>query len=90
MKFSPDLVEALAARVRVHDTAERREFYLSGRFPRAGVVRDLDRRYRWDLFYLAAPWDVIDAVADDVADAHIDTVLRRVVPSLTAVSGGAA
>jgi hypothetical protein len=66
------------------DSRERRERYLRGDYPRADKTRDLDKRYRWDLF-----WVVVDAGFKwkDVGeggyrDAHIDTALRRIVVPL--------
>lgn len=70
---------ALAARIRPHDTIERRLAYQQGRFPRSSQVMDLDRRYRFDLLYLVKGWEVLP---DEVTDAHIETALRRLVPSL--------
>ena len=59
-----------------------RERYRAGDFPRADRVRDLDKRYRYDLFYAAGGYRLLPE-DDDLTDAHIYTALRRVVPSLT-------
>lgn len=67
-----------------HDTPERRAQYLAGDFPRADAVKDLDKRYRWDLYWLVRPSLAVQ-VTDILGwslDSHIDTVLRRSVPKL--------
>jgi hypothetical protein len=71
------------------DTADRRNLYLEGKFPRAESCKNLDMRYRWDLLY-ASRLKVGDGVGiqGDVNlyayldDTHIDTALRNLVPSL--------
>jgi hypothetical protein len=65
------------------DTAETRARYASGDFPRAELVKDLDRRYRWDLFHAArlAGW-ACDTVYPYATDTHLDTALRSIVAPL--------
>ena len=86
MKLTLDQVEAIRERTAPLDTAETRQAYREGRFPRADRVRDLDRRYRWDLYYAGRVSDVLDRWVggddDGLTDAHIDTALRRIVPPL--------
>lgn len=79
MRVSAGDLELLREQVSLLDTPERRARYLAGDFPRADRVRDLDTRYRWDLF-----WDSIRRFElSGYTNAHIDTALRRVVPPLT-------
>lgn len=74
---------AIAERVASFDTPDRRNAYRSRQFPRADRVKDLDKRYRWDLAYVADIRDVITAVYDRGGnDAHIDTALRMIVSPL--------
>lgn len=86
MKLTPVQVEAMRERIAPLDTAERRQAYREGRFPRAEAVKDLDMRYRWDLYLAARVSDVLDRWAggddDGLTDAHIDTGLRRIVVPL--------
>lgn len=86
MKASDSLRKALTEKVQALDVHARREMYRSGRFPRADRVKDLDKRYRWDLFWLAfdqAGGDFRAAFnAEGLTDSHIDTILRRAVPAL--------
>jgi hypothetical protein len=70
--------EALAARITPHDTEARRQAYREGKFPRAAAVKDLNRRYRWDLFYVARPYDLTEGFPD----ARIETALRRIIPPI--------
>ena len=82
--ISADRVEAMRERIAPLDTIERRERYRNGDFPRAHAVRDLDRRYRWDLFWASHANDVVNASdnAGSLKDAHIDTALRKIVEVL--------
>ena len=86
MKLTLDQVEAMRERIAPLDTAERRQAYREGRFPRAEGVRDLDVRYRWDLYYAARVSDVfrtgIGGDDEGLTSDHIDTGLRRIVPAL--------
>ena len=86
MKVTPDQLTAVRERIAPLDTAERRQAYREGRFPRADKVRDLDMRYRWDLYYAARVSDVLDrwggGDGEGLTDAHIDTALRRIIPPL--------
>lgn len=84
MKLTPVQVEAMRERIAPLDTAERRQAYREGRFPRAEAAQDLDRRYRWDLFHAARMYDLFDrwGNGEQLTDAHIDTGLRRIVPAL--------
>lgn len=88
MKVTPDQLTAVRQRIVPLDTAERRQAYREGRFPRAEKVRDLDMRYRWDLYHAARVREVLDrnigGEGADLTDAHIDTALRRIVPPLGA------
>ena len=101
MKLNKDTVQALAEAIAPFDTEEVRQAYRDGRFPRADKVRDLDKRYRWDLFHASKGRAVLDShgayslgaivrdgevVDGDITDAHIDTALRRIVAPL---GGGA-
>lgn len=74
----------LAAAIAPHDTPERRAQYLAGDFPRAALVKDLNKRYRWDLYWLVRP-SLPTALTDVLGwsnDACLDTALRRCVRPL--------
>ena len=79
MKITHDVMQQLAERITRHDTPETRERYRTGKFTRADAVKNLDKRYRWDLFHACHGWELIP---HDCNDAHIDTVLRRIVSPL--------
>lgn len=80
-KIPNETVEQLRELMAPADTPERRARYLAGDFPRADRVQDLDKRYRWDLF-----WEKVNIghllPGPTLKDAHIDTALRKVVPPL--------
>lgn len=83
MKVTENHVAVLSAAIAPLDTSERRAQYRAGKFPRAGAVKDLDKRYRWDLFWAAFNVPNMDVRAilatGDYNDAHIDTALRTIV-----------
>lgn len=68
-----------------YDTDQRRDLYRNGLIVRAEFVKDMDKRYRWDLFWTA--WGQYSTVRDilsevDFIDSHMDTFLRRIVSPL--------
>ena len=98
MKLGADIVEAMRERIETLDTEETRQAYREGRFPRADSVKDIDVRYRWDLFHATKCRELLDShgaygsgrivvrdgnvVEGTVTSAHIDTALRRIVAPL--------
>lgn len=84
MKIKPEHLAAMKEAISPLDTAERRQAYRDGNFPRADKVKDLNKRYRWDLLWAADFTRLI--IASDVYtyanDTHIDTALRSIVPKL--------
>lgn len=80
----PEL-DKLASALATLDTIHRRSKYRRGDFPYADRVDDLNKRYRWDLWW-STPWDVRDqiiaAFGDYPKDDYIDTALRRLVAPL--------
>lgn len=79
MRVDTVTLEAMRAAIAPLDTPERRARYVARDFPRADMVRDIDARYRWDLFYAARVFP------EGLTDArHIDTALRRIVAPLAA------
>ena len=81
MKLDRDTLDRMRDAIAPLDTPQTRERYRAGDFPRADAVRDLDKRYRWDLFSAAGGYRTLPD-DDDIIDAHIYTALRRIVPSL--------
>jgi hypothetical protein len=80
MRVSTHHLKALSTAIEPLDTAELRATYVARDFPRAELVKDLDKRYRWDLAYASgAMRELRDS---DYADSHIDTALRHIVPAL--------
>lgn len=83
MKMTPAQVGMLSDAIAPLDTHERRQQYIAGEFPRAEFVKDLDKRYRWDLLHAAvSPSGVCWFYDKGLNDTHIDTALRSIVPAL--------
>ena len=87
MKMSKEHLALLTKNIVPLDTPERREQYLAGDFPRSDAVKDLNKRYRWDLFWTMPNECFYKVTGDpvfggDYSDAHIDTALRSIVPPL--------
>jgi hypothetical protein len=75
MKITAEHFATLAAKVAPFDTPERREQYKA-----QGLT---DKRYRWDLAYMAGCTRFIcDALYSYLDDTHIDTALRTIVKPL--------
>jgi len=83
MKMAAPDFEALKAAIEPLDTELNRSRYLKGEFPRAELVKDLDTRYRWDLYWAAGGIHrILPDVEHDYKTAHIDTALRNIVAPL--------
>lgn len=83
MKVTAEHLANLTEAIAPLDTPERRTAYRNGDFAKADAVTDLDKRYRWDLFWAA--WDAAGQSPEFLAqynDAHLDTALRHIVPVL--------
>lgn len=68
------------------DTEEVRARYRNRDIPRAESVKDIDKRYRWDLYYAAARR--VGGLPDSTSGynmGHIDTALRSIVKPLKEV-----
>ena len=94
MKVTTTDIDTLREALAPLGTDERRQQYRDGDFVLAESVKDLDKRYRWDLFWAATGptfesqerWNLTDGLND----SHIDTALRRIVAPLdrAQASGG--
>lgn len=85
MKFSAEHFETLRANVSAWDTEDNRKAYRNLMFPRADRVKDLNVRYRWDLYWVARRTnrDAFHGIDDsEYTSDHIDTALRKIVPVL--------
>lgn len=89
LKMKPAEREKLAAQVIPMDTKPRRDHYRGGGYRNAANVQDLNKRYRWDLWW-DVPWNVREDILDTMTqqyglppnDAWIDSALRLIVPPL--------
>lgn len=82
MRMSQRDFQALSAAIAPLDTAETRDLYRtrSPRIPRIELTKDIDVRYRWDLYWSVRGYTLIHG---DYLTSHIDTALRRIVAPLT-------
>ena len=88
MKVEEVTRQTMRELVAPYDIEARRQAYREGRFPRADKVTDLDRRYRWDLFYKSGLAMLFDTgiggqYESGINGDHIYTALKRVIPSLS-------
>ena len=83
MKMKPGVFDRLKAAIEPFDTEVRRQRYRDLDFKNAHAVKDLDKRYRWDLLWVAVDnKEVGYIVFDGLSDAHMDTALRKIVRPL--------
>ena len=86
MKIKPEHLARLKDLIEPLDTETRRIQYLKGDFHNADKVKDLNKRYRWDLYwdstvgadhatFRAALWFYMN-------DDHINTALKSIVKDL--------
>ncbi len=60
-----------------HDKVKLITAYETGQFPRSDKVKDLNKRFRWDLFY-ACEFKSLSYLDN----LHIDTALRKICPKI--------
>lgn len=85
MKATKNTLDTLRGRISEVDTEELRQKYRQDDFAKADMVKDLDKRYRWDLFWYCFPdgaWKVFENDGDELNDATMDTALRSIVRPL--------
>jgi hypothetical protein len=83
MKMKPEHYQSLKHAIDAFLEAypEIPDRYRNGDYPNADRTKELNRRFRWDLFWAVRhEFDV--ELWDYLLDEHIDTALRRIVPEL--------
>jgi hypothetical protein len=84
MKVTAEQLEELKEAISPFDTKKLRALYKETNFDKVGV-HDVDKRYRWDLVWLALPTtrSILSSLYEaGCNDSHIDTALRTIVPPL--------
>lgn len=81
MKMTPEHFATLQAACEPLNTEGNRAAYRNGAFPRADRCRDVNKRFRWDVLY-ASKVDCRPFYDAGLNDEHIDTALRRIIPTL--------
>lgn len=85
MKATAHYAETMAKAIAKYDTPERRARYF--RELANDPIVDMDSRYRWDLLWLAidmGDYDYDTLRSETLNDAHLDTMLKRIVPPVQA------
>jgi hypothetical protein len=86
MKMTAEHQTALVRAITLLNTPTLQAEYRSGNFPRSASVKDLNKRYRWDLFHMALQTspntDLLNELYDYLNDTHIETILRSAVNPL--------
>lgn len=82
MKIPAHIVEEMRTRISKVDNEQNRDDYRNGRFPLSDRVEDLNKCYRWDLFWATGGTSEYDIDWSSIKDAHIDTALRQIVSPL--------
>ena len=81
MKMSDEQFRALESACKPLNTEQNRAAYREGRFPRAERCKDVNMRFRWDIFS-ACGIDPSPLYRSGLNDSHISTALRRIIPDL--------
>jgi hypothetical protein len=81
MRFTKQIIEQIAKLIEPHDTNERRASYINGNIQRYELVKDINRRYRFDLYYALSAWRAIPD-GFEYTDEHLYTALKTFIPDL--------
>lgn len=80
------LAPMIADQVQVFNNERNRAVYSAGEIPRADAVKDINRRFRWDILW-AIPREIRQPFFDEARalggnDNHIDSLLKSLVADL--------
>jgi hypothetical protein len=59
-----------------------KSLYEHGQFPRADRVKDLQKRFVWDMLFSAKRYNFINELYEYMNDSHIETALRKICPKV--------
>ncbi len=86
MKIKPEHLAKLKDLIEPFDTETRRTQYLKGDFHNADKVKDLNQRYRWDLYWEATAGarysELRHQMWEYMNNIHHDTALKVIVKDL--------
>ena len=84
MKMLKEHYDGLKGKIQTFlaENPESVERYESGHFPRSELTKDLNKRFRWDLFSMMVRADasLTQTMYAYLTDDHIDTALKSIVP----------
>lgn len=89
LKITKSDLDILVARISPLNTHERRQAYREGKFARADLCKDVNKRYRWDLLAMSKI-KIGDGVGIEgdvnlyayMNDSHIDSALKSFIEKL--------
>ena len=85
MKVTSTDLENLRATIAEINTPERRLFYVlheKGGSREVVTAKNINKRFRWDMYWIAVMNGFTFSNINELNDAHIDTALRNVVDDL--------
>jgi len=59
-----------------------KSLYEQGQFPRADQVKDLQKRFVWDILFSTKQYNFINELYNYMNDSHIETALRKICPKV--------
>jgi len=59
-----------------------KSLYEQGQFPRADKVKDLQKRFVWDVLFASKQYDFINELYTYMNDSHIETALKKICPKV--------
>ena len=59
------------------------DIFETGNFPRSEKVKDLQKRFVWDLMFLCKDHEFIRELYVYLNDSHIETALKKICPTIT-------
>lgn len=84
MKASREFFEEVKSEIEKLPIQDLVNDYENGEFVRSDKVKDLNIRFRWDLFWMIAPKlsETAQIEMGYLHDDHLDTVLKKLVPKI--------
>ncbi len=84
LKIKPEHLRQLRDAIEPLNTPTLRKKYSDRDVPRAERIKDVDKRYRWDLLWSAVPSQFMTELYTYLNDTHIDSAIASFIPKLEA------
>ena len=83
MKISKDHLDYINVQLNCLGYKQYISMYQTGQFHNANKVKDLNKRFRWDMFNLAGLGSfACRELYDYLDDRHIDSALKSLIPNI--------